>query len=113
VDCVRRTGAGDFLGFTQLRHGPAERPLLVTDGYYAMVRHPLYLFSIAFLLLNPVMTAQWLLLTVLSTLYFIIGGLIEERRLLKEFGDQYRRYRRRVPFIAPRWGAVQARGRRP
>jgi len=114
VDCVRRTGACDFLGFAQLRRGPAERPLLVTSGYYAVVRHPLYLFCIAFLLLNPVMTAQWLLLTVLSALYFVIGGLVEERRLLEEFGDQYRQYRRRVPFIIPRWGAAaHAMGGRP
>lgn len=113
VDCVRRTGAGDFLGIRQLRRGPAEHPPLVTDGYYAIVRHPLYLFSIAFLLLNPVMTVRWLILTVLSLLYFVIGALIEERRLLDEFGDQYRHYRRCVPFIIPRWGATQAKGRRP
>ncbi|GFE61633.1 NnrU family protein [Geobacter sp. AOG2] len=113
VDCVRRTGAGDFMGIRQLHRGPVSRPHLVTDGYYAVVRHPLYLFSIVFLLLNPVMTAQWLLLTVLSALYFVIGGLIEERRLLEEFGDQYRRYCQSVPFIIPRWGAVWASAKRP
>ena len=102
ADCLRRTGAGDFLGIRQLRrvhNGPQQ---LVTSGYYAIVRHPLYLLSIVFLLLNPVMTDRWLLLTALSTLYFGIGGLIEERRLLTEFGDQYRLYRKRVPFIIPR-----------
>lgn len=101
VDCLRRTGAGDFLGISQLGSDRAEGPRLVTDGYYAMVRHPLYLFSTAFLLLNPVMTAQWLLLTILSAAYFVIGGLIEERRLLAEFGDEYRRYRQQTPFIIP------------
>lgn len=111
LDCVRRTGAGDFLGIRQLRRGPGGRPQLVTSGYYAIVRHPLYLFSTAFLLLNPVMTAQWLLLTILSLPYFVIGAPIEERRLLEEFGDQYRQYRRRVPFIIPRWGTAQARAR--
>ena len=115
VDCVRRTGTGDFLGIRQLRRGPDVPRQLVTGGYYAIVRHPLYLFSIAFLLLNPVMTAQWLLLTVLSTFYFVIGALIEERRLLAEFGDQYRQYRQRVPFIITRWGSdhTQTRARRP
>jgi protein-S-isoprenylcysteine O-methyltransferase Ste14 len=113
VDCVRRTGTGDFLGIRQLRRGPDVPHQLVTGGYYAIVRHPLYLFSIAFLLLNPVMTAQWLLLTVLSTPYFVIGALIEERRLLEEFGDQYRQYRQRVPFIIPHWGSAQTRAGRP
>jgi len=107
VDCVRRTGAGDFLGIRQLRRTPDGPHQLVTGGYYALVRHPLYLFSIAFLLLNPVMTAQWLLLTGLSALYFVIGALIEERRLLEEFGDQYRQYRQAVPFIIPRWKTIR------
>lgn len=113
VDCIRRTGAGDFLGIRQLRRGPDGPHLLVTDGYYAIVRHPLYLFSIAFFLLNPVMTAQWLLLTALSTLYFVVGAMIEERRLLDAFGDEYRQYRQRVPFIFPHMGSVQTNaGRR-
>jgi protein-S-isoprenylcysteine O-methyltransferase Ste14 len=65
------------------------------------VRHPLYLYSTLFLVLNPVMTAQWFLLTIFSIAYFIVGAMIEERRLLKEFGDEYRGYRRHVPFIIP------------
>jgi protein-S-isoprenylcysteine O-methyltransferase Ste14 len=47
------------------------------------------------------MTAQWGLLTIFSVTYFIIGGMIEERRLLEEFGDEYREYRKCVPFIVP------------
>jgi protein-S-isoprenylcysteine O-methyltransferase Ste14 len=99
--CVRQTGAGDFLGLSQLRSAIAQPRKLVTDGWYARVRHPLYLYSTLFLLLNPVMTAQWLLLTIFSVTYFIVGGMIEELRLLKEFGDDYRRYRQRVPFMIP------------
>jgi protein-S-isoprenylcysteine O-methyltransferase Ste14 len=99
--CVRQTGAGDFLGFNTFRSAGAEPRTLVTSGYYAYVRHPLYLYSTLFLILNPVMTTQWLLLTIFSVAYFIIGGMIEERRLLKEFGDEYQRYRQRVPFMIP------------
>jgi protein-S-isoprenylcysteine O-methyltransferase Ste14 len=99
--CVRQTGAGDFLGLSQLRSANMQPRQLVTDGWYARVRHPLYLLSTLFLVLNPVMTAQWLLLTVFSVAYFIVGGMIEELRLLMEFGDEYRRYRQRVPFMIP------------
>ena len=99
--CVRQTGAGDFLGIRQLRSADTAPRTLVTSGCYARVRHPLYLYSTLFLLLNPVMTAQWALLTLFSATYFIVGGMIEERRLLNEFGDEYRRYRQRVPFMIP------------
>jgi protein-S-isoprenylcysteine O-methyltransferase Ste14 len=99
--CVRQTGTGDFLGITQLRSAIAQPRKLVTSGCYARVRHPLYLYSTLFLVLNPVMSAQWFLLTIFSIAYFIVGAMIEERRLLKEFGDEYRRYRQHVPFIIP------------
>jgi methanethiol S-methyltransferase len=99
--CVRQTGAGNFLGISQLRSAFAQPCELVTSGWYARVRHPLYLFSALFLILNPVMTARWFLLTIFSTTYFIVGGMIEERRLLMEFGDEYTRYRQQVPFMIP------------
>lgn len=99
--CVRQTGAGDFLGISQLRSDISQPRKLVTNGWYARVRHPLYFYSTLFLVLNPVMTAQWFLLTIFSVTYFIVGGMLEERRLLKEFGDEYRRYRQQVPFMIP------------
>lgn len=109
VSCVRQTGMADFLGLKGRGTGERSAPRLVTGGWYAVVRHPLYLFSILFLVLNPVMTGQWFLLAILSTVYFVVGALIEEKRLMRLFGDEYRRYRREVPFIIPRPG----RPRRP
>jgi protein-S-isoprenylcysteine O-methyltransferase Ste14 len=98
--CLSQTGAGDFLGVRQLLHRKVSSGL-VSDGFYAIVRHPLYLLTLIFLLLSPVMSAQRALLTILSLIYFIIGALIEERRLLEEFGDRYRHYQLRVPFMIP------------
>lgn len=98
---VQQTGMADFLGLKQLRTSPQETGSLATGGWYGVVRHPLYLLSLLFMILNPVMTAQWLLLTILSSVYFLIGALIEEKRLLLQFGEQYRSYCRRVPFIIP------------
>ena len=99
--CVRQTGAGDFLGTSQFGTASIPPQHLVTSGCYARMRHPLYFYSSLFMILNPVMTAQWFLLTIFSVVYFIIGGLIEERRLLKTFGDEYRMYQQRVPFMIP------------
>lgn len=102
LDCVRRTGAAEFLGFNRTTAGASPSPRLVIGGWYTIVRHPLYLFSFLFLILNPVMTTQWLLLTILSTIYFVSGAIIEEQRLVEQFGDEYRRYRQAVPFMVPR-----------
>lgn len=96
VSCLRQTGVGEFLGFT--KH---TTNTFANTGWYSIVRHPLYFFSTLFMMLNPVMTEQWLILTILAALYFVIGGLIEEMRLVVEFGEVYRDYQQRVPFIIP------------
>lgn len=100
--CLHQTGIATFLGIRQLRNAGESSPSMATSGWYSVVRHPLYLLSIIFLVLTPVMTSQRALLILLSTFYFICGGLLEERRLLEEFGDQYRQYRQQVPFLIPR-----------
>jgi len=51
--------------------------------------------------LAPVMTVQWLLLTIFSLIYFILGAKIEEERLLLQFGDEYRQYMSETPFLIP------------
>jgi len=66
-----------------------------------------------FMMMNPVMTSQWLILTIMGTAYFITGGLIEERRLKAEFGEAYRLYQQRVPFLIPnlakfRWSVISS-----
>jgi protein-S-isoprenylcysteine O-methyltransferase Ste14 len=102
VACARQTGVAEFLGVTGEASGEFKAPKLVTDGWYRVVRHPLYLFSMLFLVSNPVISVRWLLLTLFSAVYFVVGALPEERRLLQEFGDEYRAYQRTVPFLIPR-----------
>jgi protein-S-isoprenylcysteine O-methyltransferase Ste14 len=101
VACVRQTGPAEFLGLPQPDTADVHTPQLVTNGWYGIVRHPLYLFSMLFLAFNPVVTSRWLILSLFSFAYFIIGALIEEQRLLHEFGNDYRLYRQRVPFLIP------------
>lgn len=93
--CLQQTGIRAFLGVAP------ENGRLISSGWYAFVRHPLYFLSLLFLALNPVMTSRWLTLTALAAAYFIVGALIEEQRLLKAYGDAYRTYRERVPFLLP------------
>lgn len=97
VSCLLQTGVGKFFGFT--KSSPSS---FTNSGWYSIVRHPLYFFSTMFMIMNPVMTSQWLILTIMGTAYFITGSLIEERRLTAEFGETYRHYQQRVPFFIPK-----------
>lgn len=103
ASCLKNTGVISFLGLDALMGKTGDRgpQPLATQGWYGVVRHPLYLLSIVFMFLNPVMTVRWLLLSCMATLYFLIGALIEEKRLLKEYGEAYIRYREQVPFVVP------------
>ena len=74
---------------------------LVTTGVYGIVRHPMYLAGIIIFTFNPNITAKSLLITVLADLYFLFGVLIEERRFLKIFGEEYRTYMKHVPRLIP------------
>ncbi len=99
---VMQTGALHFLGISQLiAADPDDSGSLTTTGFYGWVRHPIYTFSLLFIWLTPAMTVNLLTAFILFTLYFYIGSIYEERRLLAEFGDAYRRYQQRVPRLIP------------
>jgi protein-S-isoprenylcysteine O-methyltransferase Ste14 len=100
--CLRQTGLGAFLGISRAPEGDSERSRLITTGWYRVARHPLYLLSMLFLICNPVVTTFGLLFTLLAGAYFLFGACLEEKRLLAEFGSEYREYQHRVPCIMPR-----------
>lgn len=91
---TNRQVKGDLEGITRDR--------LVKTGAYALVRHPLYLAGILIFTFQPYITRNWLTVSVLADAYFVFGALIEERRLIRRFGEEYRRYMREVPRFIPR-----------
>ncbi|MBN2472191.1 MAG: DUF1295 domain-containing protein [Anaerolineae bacterium] len=97
ADPLRFAGLKQALAY--LRGDPLPLPPepLQQNGFYGFVRHPLYLFSMLVLWPTPVMTDTFLAFTLGATAYFIAGSLLEERRLMAEFGSTYRHYRRQVP----------------
>ena len=97
---LTQTGAMQFIGVPQaLGVKTVER--LNTGGLYRYVRHPLYTFSMVVLWLFPVMTRNLLLMFAAMSVYFIIGAVFEERKLLRIFGAPYAEYRAKTPFIIP------------
>ena len=75
---------------------PFKEPLT-----YKYIRHPLMLsFLIAFWA-TPQMSIGHLLFAIGMTFVILIGIALEERDLLKAYGDTYARYRQQVSMIIP------------
>lgn len=78
-----------------------EKQTLKINGAFKLVRHPIYLFSILFLGLRPEMNLFYLTMFICLTLYFYIGSIYEEKKLIKIFGEKYVEYQKTVPRIFP------------
>lgn len=73
-----------------------------TPFFYKFLRHPIMLgFIIAFWATSD-MTVGHLLFSVMTTVYILIAIQLEERDLVRYFGEQYREYRQRTAMLIPR-----------
>ena len=77
---------------------------LIQTGPYAIVRHPIYATFLAMLLCSLLLMTPWPW-ALASLSVFLIGTEIrvrsEDRLLESRFGDEFRRYRRRVSAYVP------------
>ncbi len=85
----------------RFRAKPSPPSVLVVQGAYRWVRHPLYLVVLLMIWSYPVLTIDRLLFNMLWTIWIVIGAVLEERDLIAEFGDDYREYQRNVPMLLP------------
>ena len=69
---------------------------------YRLVRHPMQLGVLIGLWATPDLTISRLVFAGGFTVYVLIGLWHEERALAAQFGDRYRDYQQRVPFLIPR-----------
>lgn len=72
-----------------------------TPALYKMVRHPLYFGFVLAFWATPKMTAGHLLFASGMTAYILIGIYFEEKDLVKNFGDKYRKYRKKTAKLIP------------
>jgi protein-S-isoprenylcysteine O-methyltransferase Ste14 len=78
---------------------PDRSEPLRTDGFYALVRHPL-MFADSFWPLGLSLMFGSVIGAALTPLWLVVAWLLtflEEEKLLAAYGDAYERYRREVP----------------
>jgi protein-S-isoprenylcysteine O-methyltransferase Ste14 len=95
----------EFLGISQIRTGQKNTTLsstgsLNTSGILAVTRHPWYLGALMIIWLRNIYDTVLIVNSIFS-IYLIVGSILEERKLVREFGGEYRNYRKQVSMLIP------------
>ncbi|MBN2426706.1 MAG: DUF1295 domain-containing protein [Deltaproteobacteria bacterium] len=96
-----------FLGLRQIMTGRSAKALtasgqLDTTGILGITRHPWYLAALILVWAgSPAVYVSTLIVQVVLSLYLIVGTLLEERKLIVEYGAAYRDYQKRVSMLLP------------
>jgi protein-S-isoprenylcysteine O-methyltransferase Ste14 len=101
----RRYDSLQFLGIRQLRDDSAcsvltEDCSLDTGGVLSIVRHPWYSGGMLIVWARPLdAAALWTNLVICG--YFVVGAVLEERKLKAHFGREYAAYQGQVSMFFP------------
>jgi len=96
-DSLSFFGIRQILNFGKKINSPGE---LKRNGLLGVVRHPMYFALIAYLWCQVFTTAD-IIVNIVLTIYVIMGTIIEEKKLILEFGDAYVKYQQEVPMLIP------------
>ena len=76
---------------------------IIDKGVYSIVRHPIYssdiILGIGIFFFRP--TLRMLVSVIWMTIFLLFWMKLEEKGLEDKFGDEYRRYKKRVNMILP------------
>jgi len=94
-----------FLGINQIRKTSGGSAMtrsgeLDDTGVLGLVRHPWYV-AVFILLWTGDLNAAAIIVNLVLSAYLIVGTLLEEHKLLIEFGEKYRNYQDRVSMFVP------------
>jgi protein-S-isoprenylcysteine O-methyltransferase Ste14 len=100
---ARHYSFGQF--YAQIKEGPNHNLInetgeLSSRGVLGIVRHPFYA-GIFPLIWSSDLDITALIINIILSIYVLIGTLLEERKLIAEFGDAYREYQQNVSMLFP------------
>jgi len=87
--------------FENLTERQSKEITFVTPMLYKMVHHPMMTGMLIALWAAPTMTVGRLVIALAFTAYIYFGLKNEEKTLVAELGDQYRRYQETTPMVIP------------
>jgi protein-S-isoprenylcysteine O-methyltransferase Ste14 len=93
------------LGIKQIKERTSNKAItdtgeLDTSGILGITRHPWYLATIVLIWARK-LDVSAMLVNVILTSYLIVGTYLEEKKLVREFGDKYRNYQKKVSMLIP------------
>ncbi len=95
----------DLFGLRQVwfyfRAKPYEPLKFRLNVFYHYVRHPLYLGFILALWAAPVMSVARFVLAAGLSIYILLAIQWEEKDLIQQFGEKYKKYKTAVPMLIP------------
>jgi protein-S-isoprenylcysteine O-methyltransferase Ste14 len=109
---VRSFSLPDFFGDPRPGAPAGGPPRLSVMGAFVICRHPLYFFMTLLAAAEPFMPLGRALLAGALVVYVAVGSHLEERKLEREFGADYVRYRARTPWLVPTPASIRRALRR-
>jgi protein-S-isoprenylcysteine O-methyltransferase Ste14 len=100
---LRYYNTGEFLGIRQARNHiyvVHDQESLHITPFHRFVRHPWYALALVIIWTRS-MDSMFLVSAILWTMYFKIGSLMEEKKLIAYHGHVYDEYRSHVPGLIP------------
>ena len=102
---ARHYDARQLLGIKQIQERTSNKAItasggLDTSGVLGVIRHPWYSAGMLLIWAGQLDVSAILVNTIL-TAYLFIGTLLEEKKLVREFGAEYRAYQARVSMFIP------------
>ena len=101
----QRYSFSQFSGIRQIREGIDQKLInktgkLSSSGILGAVRHPFYAGMFPLIWARD-LDITFFTVNIILSAYLIIGSVLEERKLVLEFGDTYREYQQKVSMLFP------------